>query len=66
MLERLPYSSCFSSSLSGLTAGTAQANGQIPQAAHPASAVPEEAQRHVDTAKVGPRVTDTPLSNRPL
>lgn len=35
----------------GLTAGTAQANGQIPQAAHPASAVPEEAQRHVDTAK---------------
>ncbi|XP_023619668.1 amyloid beta A4 precursor protein-binding family B member 1-interacting protein isoform X2 [Myotis lucifugus] len=35
----------------GLTAGTAQANGQIPQAAHSVSAVPEEAQRHVDTTK---------------
>lgn len=59
MLKRLPHSFCLSSFLSGLTAGTAQANGQIPQAAHSANAILEEAQRHIDTIKVGPRVTDT-------
>ncbi|XP_066136707.1 amyloid beta A4 precursor protein-binding family B member 1-interacting protein [Saccopteryx bilineata] len=37
----------------GLTSGTAQANGQVPQAARSVSAVPGEAQRHGDTTKDG-------------
>ncbi|XP_004425343.1 PREDICTED: amyloid beta A4 precursor protein-binding family B member 1-interacting protein [Ceratotherium simum simum] len=35
----------------GLKTGTTQANGQIPQAAHSASAVLEETQRHVEAPK---------------
>lgn len=63
MLKCLPHSSCLSSSLSGLKTGTAQANGQIPQAAHSVNAVLEEAQRQVDTIKVGQRATDIIISN---